>query len=192
MNKIDLLILAGAGAIAAAAGGLWFNHTQASAVDVTKLADGREVRVAYPEGRAQGATARIMVDDPRAAVDPVTQAFLDSARRLQAQPCSTSAKSAYLAALRAHLRKGQQTVDSVRGGTEEAQFAAVMSAMSSANQEALEVAERMQDDGFIWRREHQNVLRAVAPEFYRGPGPEDEQESTPGGRTPACERSREG
>lgn len=193
MEKLDLLILAGAGAIVATAGGLWFNHTQASTGDSAALPDGREVRISYPEGRAQGGTAHIEVVDPKADADPATQALLSAAGRLQAEPCSASAKSAYLAALRAYVRDGQRKAEAARGGTEEARFSAMMSEMSSANQQAFETTERLQNEGFVFRKEHQDALRAAAPEIYSGRASEDEeQESTHSGLTPACESSRKG
>jgi hypothetical protein len=191
MNKIDLLILAGAGAIAAAAGGLWFNHTQASAVEVSHLPDGREVHTTYPEGRERGATARTVVIDPQEDADPVTQALLASVQRLREQPCSSSAKSAYLAALRAHIRNDLRKGEAARGAqSDEAMMAAMMTGMSSANQAARDAIESMAEEGYVFRKEQANAFRAAAPNLYRGPGPEDEEEPTPGGRTKACERSR--
>lgn len=192
MNKIDLLILAGAGAIAAAAGGLWFNHTQA-AVEVSHLPDGREVRTTYPEGRQRGATVQTVVIDPQEDADPVTLALMASVQRLRAQPCSSTAKSAYLAALRAHIRNDLRKGEAARSArTDEEMLSAMMTGMSSANQAARDAIESMAEEGYVFRKEQANAFRAAAPNFYRGPGPEDEEEPTPGGRTKACERSRGG
>jgi len=189
MNKIDLLILAGAGALVAAAGGLWFTHSQNAPVDVRILPDGREAHVTYPEGRQQGAATRMEVVDPKAGPDPGLQAFLVSAERFRAQPCSAAAKTKYLAAFRAHIRNWTRRAENPGDGSEKAQFSNMMAAVSHSNMKAIEIAEQLRDDGYVTATEHRNALRTAAPGMFSGAGPQEE-EPPRSGPNEACERER--
>lgn len=191
MNKIDLLILAGAGAMIAAAGGLWFSKDQF--ITLRPMQPDARISTFQPvdpeEHEAQRRRTAVVV--PRGSDDPITVAYLKAAKRLRNSPCSEEAKSDYLAAMTAFARNNlQNNLRKARSGEDDSD-----ERFSPLEHQASEYFDRMMMDGFVTQADYRRAMKEVTPAIGLSMAVSEargEVVSTPFGNGGACDRRRRG
>lgn len=158
MNKLDLLILAGAGAMVAAAAGLWFSREEM--ITLRPLEPSSDLPVFQPvDEQAYAAERRkVAVVVPRPGDDPVDVAFLKAARRLRNSPCSEAAKADYLANMAVFARNNlRNNLAAMRAGDDS------RPSLSPLKHQAGEYLDHMQMHGFITSAEFREAMKEVSP-----------------------------
>lgn len=157
MNKLDLLILAGAGAMVAAAAGLWFSQEQVIILRPMERSSEMPKFERVDEKAHAAERRRIAVVVPRPDDDPVDVAFLKAARRLRNSPCSEAAKADYLANMAVFARNNlRNNIAAMRSGDDSP-------SLSPLRQQAGEYLDHMQMHGFISNAEFREALKEVSP-----------------------------
>jgi hypothetical protein len=158
MDKLNLVILAGAGAMAAAAAGMWFSREEV--VVVRPLEPSSElprfepvdVKALQAEGR------RIAVVVPKGSDDPTDVAFLKAAKKLRNSPCNATAKAEFLAIMPAYARKNlRNNLAALRRGEEGRPQLSPLAAQASEYFNYIEIY------GFVTRAEYRNAMKQVTP-----------------------------
>ena len=157
MNKLDLLILAGAGAMAAAAPGLWFSREQVITLRPMERSSDMPVFQPVDEEAHAAERRRIAVVVPRPDDDPVDVAFLKAAKRLRNSPCSEAAKADYLAQMTVFARNNlRNNLAAARAGDEP------RPSLSPLAHQASEYLDHMQMYGFVTSAEYREALKGVS------------------------------
>lgn len=163
MTRIDLLILAGAGAMALTAGGLWLSQS-----DIFKRPEGYVLRPMSPsadmpvferdpeKAQASREARFVKVDSGEGADDriAVRRVFLDKAKRLRASPCNATAKGEYLRAMSAYV--GLKLADIRRSGGDHRWE-------TPEDYQVIEYLDRMMQDNFITQAEYRQAMKSSTP-----------------------------
>lgn len=163
MTRIDLLILAGAGAMALTAGGLWLSQS-----DIFKRPEGYVLRPMSPsadmpvferdpeKAKASREARFTKTDSGEGAGDriAVRRVFLDKAKRLRASPCNATAKGEYLRAMSAYV--GLKLADIRRSGGDRRWE-------TPEDYQIIEYLDRMMQDNFITQAEYRQAMKNSTP-----------------------------
>ena len=189
MNRLDLLILAGAAAMTVAAAGLWFSREQMVFQRPMEPSTDMPVFQRVDEEAHAAERRRVALVVPRPDDDPIDVAFLKAAKRLRNSPCSEAAKADYLANMAVFARNNlRNNLAAMRGGDDS------RPSLSPLKQQAGEYLDHMQMYGFISNAEFREAMKEVSPNLALSIAANEEagrvMEFEMGGG--ACDRRRRG
>ncbi|RYG13464.1 MAG: hypothetical protein EON96_12625 [Caulobacteraceae bacterium] len=157
MNKLDLLILAGAGAMIAAAGGLWFSKDQIAILRPMQPDASLPVFKPFDPAEHEKERRRIAVAVPGEDDDDITVTFHRAAKALRNSPCSDAAKAAYLQSMTAFARYSlQRNLAAARRGEEDR-------VPTPLQAQATEYFDMMPMYGYISGEELRDAMKGVSP-----------------------------
>jgi hypothetical protein len=158
MDKLNVVILAGAGAMIAAAAGMWFSREQVVTLQPMQASADmpRFGRVDVKELAAE--RRRIAVVVPKSSDDPTDVAFLKAAKKLRNSPCNATAKAEYLAIMPVYARQNlRDNLAALRRGEESRPQLSPLAAQAGEYFNYLEL------NGFVTGQEYRNAMKQVTP-----------------------------
>lgn len=157
MNKLDLLILTGAGLMIATAAGLWFGRDQVMILSPLRPSSDIPVFRQVDEKEYEAERRRIAVVTPRPGDSAADTAFLKAARRLRNSPCSGPARTEYLAAMTVYARTDlRENLEAARRGEDDRP-------KTSLEAQASEYFDHMHMHGYISSGDFREAMKQVSP-----------------------------
>lgn len=157
MNKLDLLILAGAGVMIASAAGLWVSKDHIAILRPMQRDASIPVFKPFDAAEHEKERRRIAVAVPGEDDDQIIVTFHRAAKALRSSPCSGAARTAYLQAMTAFARYSwQRNLAEARRGEDDR-------VPTPLQAQASEYFDMMPMYGYISGAEYRDAMKGVTP-----------------------------